>query len=189
MRWIPALLLASATLLAAVPYSFRPGVPAKASQVNRNFEAIDSAVAAQFDQIAALRQVLLEKTEVLRQELAVLRAKAATLAIGGDSAKVVPASAPAKDSAARVLELPKGAVIGLLAAPGSDGFLPGSELTWQSLETYGPVDGMPLTVLSAPVPPTVPDTTGVARPAPDTANVSAPAAAAKPKLYWYVKVK
>lgn len=185
MRWIPALLLASATLLAAVPYTFQAGVPAKASQVNRNFESVDSAVAAQFDQIAALRQVLLEKTEVLRQELASLQAKAAALATAGDSAKAAPS--PAKDTATRAPELPKGAVIGLLAEPAPDGFLPGSQQTWQSLETYGPVDGLPLAALSAPVAPTVPDTAGVARPASDTTKASA--SAAKPKLRWYVKVK
>jgi hypothetical protein len=94
-----------------------------------------------------------------------------------------------------------GSVIGLLVAPGPDGFLPGSDNSWQVAESYGAIEGLP--ALPAPVAPTpvavvaAPvDSVAAVAPAPaDSAKPvvvaqAAPAPApAKPVLRWYVKVK
>lgn len=193
MRWIPYFVFLASVTLAAVPYTFPAGVPAKASQVNRNFEAIDSMLESQTERLAALREQISAKTDSLQAQLAALR-----------SAATAPASAPAAPAApvaAPAISLPVGSVIGLLVAPGPDGFLPGSDNSWQVAESYGPIDGLPLPIVSAPVPPApvaAPDTTGTVAPAAAPADTAKPAvvaqaapapAPAKPVLRWYVKVK
>lgn len=177
MRWIPATVVLASAVLATVPYTFPAGVPAKASQVNRNFEALDSALASQNERLNWLRHQFAAQADSLKAELAALR-----------QAK---AEAPVAE-APKGLELPLGTVIGLLTVPGPDGFLPGSDNSWQSVESYGAIDGLP-TVASAQPPvvvaPATVDTSKV--PADTTAPAVAVAAAApsKPQLRWYVKVK
>lgn len=199
MRWIPAFIFLASVALATVPYTFPAGVPAKASQVNRNFEAIDSMLESQTERLAALREQISAKTDSLQAQLAALRSA---------SAAVPAAVAPAAPVAAPAISLPVGSVIGLLVAPGADGFLPGSDNSWQVAESYGPIEGLPalpapVAAVPAPVPAAPIDSASAAAaalaPAPvapaDSAKPvvvaqAAPAPApAKPVLRWYVKVK
>ncbi len=191
MRWIPASIFLASVALATVPYTFPAGVPAKASQVNRNFEALDSMLASQTERLAALREQISAKTDSLQAQLAALRS--ASVAAPAAAAPAVPA---APVDSWKALALPVGSVIGLLVAPGADGFLPGSDNSWQVAESYGAIDGLPALpapVAAAPVVAAPADSAKAAvAPAPaDTAKpvVVASAAPAKPTLRWYVKVK
>lgn len=191
MRWIPASVFLASVALATVPYTFPAGVPAKASQVNRNFEALDSMLASQTERLAALREQISAKTDSLQAQLAALRS--ASVAAPAAAAPAVPA---APVDSWKALALPVGSVIGLLVAPGADGFLPGSDNSWQVAESYGAIDGLPALpapVAAAPVVAAPADSAKAAvAPAPaDTAKpvVVASAAPAKPTLRWYVKVK
>lgn len=217
MRWIPAsLLLASMAAVATVPFSFPAGVPAKATQVNRNFEVLDSLVTSQIEQLSDLRDVLVSRVDALRKDLDSLQARPAQATLAG---------AAAPDTSWKSSVLPIGAVLGLTTAPGPDGFLPGSLQTWQSVEAFGGIRGLPslsavepLVAAVAPIRDTVslpvdslqavataphdslqPASTPVApvvdsaaaTPSPIVAPaIPAPiATAAKPVFRWYVKVK
>lgn len=202
MRWFPAsFLLASMAAVAAVPYSFPAGVPAKATQVNRNFEVLDSLVTSQIEQLSNLRDQLVSRVEGLRKDL--------------DSLQARPVQAPAAvvaapDTSWKSSVLPIGAVLGLTTAPGADGFLPGSLQTWQSVEAFGGIGGLPaVSVVEAMTDTLAPKMDSVAKPADslpsaatipaDTTQPVAPVAgpamaapvvaAAKPVFRWYVKVK
>jgi len=195
MRWIPASILLASLAIATVPYTFPTGVPAKASQVNRNFEALDSLLSEQIDQVVELRQSLVAQTDSLRKDLAALRRKAVT-----DSIAI--RSEMAADTGWRILNLPKGSVLGMVALPGPDGFLPGSDKIWQVVDSFGIVEGMPAVVPAPSVaaPPVVEapvavktDSVQVATLSADTARpatVAVPAPApSKSVFHWFVKVK
>lgn len=201
MRWFPAsFLLASMAAVAAVPYSFQAGVPAKATQVNRNFEVLDSLVTSQIEQLSDLRDQLVSRVEGLRKDLDSLQAR---------PVQAPAAVAAAPDTSWKSSVLPIGAVLGLTTAPGADGFLPGSLQTWQSVEAFGGISGLPaVSVGEAMTTSLAPKMDSVAKPAdslpsaatapadtvvPAVASVpaiSAPrVAAAMPVFRWYVKVK
>lgn len=208
MRWIPVSIFLASVAFAAVPFTFPAGVPAKASQVNRNFEALDSMLASQAERLAELREQVSAKADSIQAQLAALRAASASA-----PAAPVPAAVPAAPVAAPAISLPVGSVIGLLVAPGPDGFLPGSDNSWQVAESYGAIEGLPVLpapvapVAAAPVPVAPIDSHATATtpaPADSAAAAVAPAAAdttkpvvvaeaasapAKPTLRWYVKVK
>lgn len=209
MRWIPVSIFLASVAIAAVPFTFPAGVPAKASQVNRNFEALDSMLESQVERLAELREQVSAKTDSIQAQLAALRAASVSA-----SAAPVPAAVPAAPVAAPAISLPVGSVIGLLVAPGPDGFLPGSDNSWQVAESYGAIEGLPalpasVAPVAVPVPATPTDslaTTATPAPADSAASVVAPVAAdttkpvvvaeaapasapAKPTLRWYVKVK
>jgi hypothetical protein len=189
MRWIPAsLLLASMAAVATVPYSFSAGVPAKASQVNRNFEALDSLVASQIEQLNDLRDRLTTRVDGMRRDLDSLQAHSVPAVVAAPVAVPVAASAP--DTSWKAAVLPVGSVLGLTTAPGADGFLPGSNQTWQSVEAFGGIAGLPVVVApaAAPVDTAAPKSDSAAAPA--VASKPAPAqAAAKAVFHWFVKVK
>jgi len=191
MRWIPAfLLLASMAAVATVPYSFPAGVPAKASQVNRNFEALDSLVASQIEQLSDLRDRLTTRVDAMRRDLDSLQAHAFAAPVVALAAPSVP------DTSWKAATLPVGAVLGLTTAPGTDGFLPGSRQTWQSVEAFGGIDGLPVMTAAAVAESATSKVDSATAPAdslkPAVQSVSAaPAsgAAGKPVFRWYVKVK
>jgi hypothetical protein len=196
MRWIPAsLLLASMAAVATVPYSFPAGVPAKASQVNRNFEALDSLLTAQIEQVSDLRDRLTTRVDAMRRDLDSLQAH---LAPAAASPVVAPVATTAPDTSWKAAVLPVGSVLGLTTAPGPDGFLPGSGKTWQSVEAFGGISGLPTgpVVSSSPAPDAAPIADSAApkidsatAPVAPAAATPAPAVAAKPEFRWYVKVK
>lgn len=201
MRWIPAsILICSIAALATVPYSFPAGVPAKASQVNRNFEAIDSLVTAQIEMLAQLRENLVAKTDSLRKDVDALRANPV-------AAAPTVAAVQTPDTSWKALALPVGSVLGLTTAPGADGYLPGSNKTWQLAESFGGINGLPslsplpvpAAVATAPADSQSPavvagnsDSSVVAatvKPAVAVVAATAETTITKPTFRWYVKVK
>ena len=187
MRWIPASVLIASIAFATVPYTFPTGVPAKASQVNRNFEALDSLVNAQVERLAELREQLVAQSDSLRKELAALKqvGKSDSLA----AVRAVPA--PSIDTSWKSGVLPKGSVIGLIAVAEPDGFLAGSDKTWQSVESYGAIEGLPQVVAATQATPAPKIDSAVASVPADSLH-AAPATAppaAKQVLHWFVKVK
>lgn len=172
MRWIPASLLLSSLALAAVPYTLPIGVPAKASQVNRNFETLDSLIGDQIEQYTELRQTLVAQADSLRKDMNLLRMK-----VKSDSQEIAEKvkSQFAADTGWKALNLPKGTVIGLLVAAGPDGFLPGSDKIWQQVESFGGIDGLPLPLVVpavVPVAPTPAPVVPASAPAPTPAAVA-----------------
>ncbi len=184
MRWISLSVLLASIAMAVVPYTFQSGVPAKAAQVNHNFEAMDSALTVQAERLAELRDQWMQQTDSLRRALASLGKKNRQ-----DSLDWITRlhQELALDTIWKAALLPKGSVLGLLANPGADGFLPGSDKCWQWIDSFGVVLGAPTTV---PAGQASKIDTATKKAATDSVRIL-PAAPTtiKPVLRWYVKVK
>ena len=185
MRWIPASVLFASIALATVPYTFPAGVPAKASQVNRNFAALDSVLEAQVERLVELREALATQADSLRRELAEMRRKNRS-----DSLSLVERidRSIAADTGWMAGQIPKGAVMGLCAVADLDGFLPGSNRSWQLLDSSTVVEAEKSSIASAGSTPR-PDTLAGRAPSDSSHAGLALPGSVKPALRWFVKVK
>lgn len=155
-----ALMLPGA-VAAAVPVTFQSGNLIRAAEVNQNFAALDTALAAGLLRLQARLDRLEDSlaAQIGRQKTQVAKASADSLALRvkmrqdslawAQKAAADSLSVRAKarlDSTAFAVSLgqnlPKGTIAGSLVVPGADGYLPNSGATWLLAAGQGLVNGV-----------------------------------------------
>lgn len=131
-RALAALVLAGVASGAADLWIFDKGMPARASEINANFQEI-------LRRLDTLNRMVREQS-TLRDSLTVLRGKmrSDSLALSGELRGKIRADSLALSAGV----LLPGAVAGFLVAPDPDGYLPYSDRTWIFAAGQGTVNGV-----------------------------------------------